>query len=50
VSDKSNEITVIPKLLDLLAIKGVIIRIGGMNTQKKIAQKIRQKKLIMYCL
>jgi len=44
VSDKSNEITAIPKLLDLLALKGMIVSIDAMGTQKKIAKKIRQKK------
>lgn len=42
--DKSNEITAIPKLLDLLAIAGTIVSIDAMGTQKKIAKKIRQKK------
>lgn len=40
VGDKSNEITAIPKLLDLLDIKGNIITIDAMGTQKDIAQKI----------
>lgn len=44
VSDKSNEITAIPKLLDLLALEGKIVSIDAMGTQKKIAKKIRQKK------
>ena len=44
VSEKSNEITAIPKLLDLLAIEGAIVSIDAMGTQKKIAKKIRQKK------
>ena len=44
VNDKSNEITAIPKLLDLLAIEGAIVSIDAMGTQKKIAKKIRQKK------
>jgi len=43
-NDKSNEITAIPKLLDLLALDGKIISIDAMGTQKKIAKKIRQKK------
>jgi len=41
---KSNEITAIPKLLDLLAIEGAIVSIDAMGTQKKIAKKIREKK------
>ncbi|MDR0828973.1 MAG: ISAs1 family transposase [Prevotellaceae bacterium] len=37
---KSNEITAIPELLDLLEIKGNIITIDAMGTQTAIAQKI----------
>lgn len=44
ISDKSNEITAIPKLLDLLALDGKIVSIDAMGTQKNIAKKIRQKK------
>lgn len=44
VSDKSNEITAIPKLLDLLSLEGMIVSIDAMGTQKKIAKKIREKK------
>lgn len=44
VDDKSNEITAIPQLLDLLSVEGAIISIDAMGTQKKIAQKIRDKK------
>jgi predicted transposase YbfD/YdcC len=40
VDDKSNEITAIPKLLDLIDIKGAIVTIDAMGTQKKIAEKI----------
>ena len=40
VDDKSNEIAAIPKLLDLLDIKGNIITIDAMGTQREIAQKI----------
>ena len=42
VSSKSNEITAIPILLDLLDIEGSIITIDAMGTQKKIAAKIHQ--------
>ena len=38
--EKSNEITAIPELLDLLAIKGAIVTIDAMGCQKKIAEKI----------
>lgn len=41
---KSNEITAIPELLDLLFIKGSVITIDAMGTQKKIAEKIVEKE------
>ena len=37
-SDKSNEITAIPKLLDLLDIRGCLITIDAMGCQTKIAK------------
>jgi predicted transposase YbfD/YdcC len=40
VSDKSNEITAIPSLLEMLDISGCIITIDAMGTQKSIAEKI----------
>jgi hypothetical protein len=40
---KSNEITAIPKLLELLDIKGCLVTIDAMGCQKKIAQKIADK-------
>ncbi|WP_414552004.1 ISAs1 family transposase [Anabaena sp. CCY 0017] len=40
VSDKSNEITAIPALLEMLDISGCIITIDAMGTQKSIAEKI----------
>lgn len=42
--EKSNEITAIPELLDLLFIKGSIITIDAMGTQKKIVEKIIGKE------
>ena len=42
VSSKSNEITAIPILLDVLDIEGSIITIDAMGTQKDIADKIYQ--------
>lgn len=39
-AEKSNEITAIPELLDLLFIDGAIITIDAMGTQKSIAKKI----------
>lgn len=43
VDEKSNEITAIPELLDLLNVTGCIVTIDAMGTQKKIAQKIRDR-------
>jgi predicted transposase YbfD/YdcC len=44
VDDKSNEITAIPKLLELLEIAGCIITIDAMGCQKEIAAQIINKK------
>lgn len=44
VNEKSNEITAIPELLDKIQIKGQIITIDAMGTQKAIAEKIRNKR------
>ncbi|MFY7697868.1 MAG: ISAs1 family transposase, partial [Legionella sp.] len=44
VDDKSNEITAIPALLELLDIKGCIVTIDAMDCQEKIAEKIIQKE------
>jgi predicted transposase YbfD/YdcC len=43
-ADKSNEITAIPELLNLLSIKGCIITIDAMGCQKEIAAQIIDKK------
>jgi len=43
VDDKSNEITAIPELLELLDICGCIVTIDAMGCQKAIAAKIREK-------
>lgn len=40
VSDKSNEITAIPELVDYIATKGCTITIDAMGCQKEIAKKI----------
>lgn len=42
--EKSNEITAIPELLEMLVIKGCIITIDAMGTQKAIAKKIIEKE------
>ena len=44
VDEKSNEITAIPALLELLALKGAIVTIDAMGCQKKIARTIIDKK------
>lgn len=44
VDDKSNEITAIPKLLELLSLEGMIVSIDAMGTQKEIANQIIDKK------
>ena len=43
-AEKSNEITAIPELLDVLDLKNCIVTIDAMGTQKKIAQTIRSKE------
>lgn len=43
VTEKTNEITAIPELLDMLEIEGCVITIDAMGTQKDIAEKIIQK-------
>ena len=43
VADKSNEITAIPELLDLLTVKGAIVTIDAMGCQTQIAAKIIEK-------
>ena len=43
-AEKSNEITAIPELLTLVDIKGAIITIDAMGTQKAIAAKIIEGK------
>jgi predicted transposase YbfD/YdcC len=44
VDAKSNEITAIPELLELLNVTGCIVTIDAMGCQKQIAQKIRDEK------
>ena len=43
VDDKSNEITAIPKLLEMLELAGAIVTIDAMGCQKEIAKKIIDK-------
>ena len=50
VDDKSNEITAIPDLLDLIDVKGKIITIDAIGTQEEIANKIVYEKKAAYIL
>lgn len=50
VDDKSNEITAIPDLLDLIDIKNCIVTIDAIGTQKNIVEKIVKEKQAHYCL
>lgn len=43
-SEKSNEITAIPKLLEVLELKGCIVTIDAMGCQTEIAQQIVKRK------
>ena len=43
VDDKSNEITAVPQLLELLDIKGCIVTLDAMGCQKDIARAILEK-------
>ena len=42
--EKSNELTAIPELLELLEIEGSIVTIDAMGTQKKMAKKILEQR------
>ena len=44
VNDKSNEITAIPELLNLIDISGLFVTIDAIGTQTNIANKIINKK------
>jgi len=44
VDDKSNEITAVPQLLDMLTLKGCIVTLDAMGCQKNIAARIIDKK------
>ena len=43
VEEKSNEITAIPELLQLLEISGALVTIDAMGCQKEIADRIRER-------
>src|SRR5207244_5614497 len=42
-AEKSNEITAIPQLLELLELRGAIVTIDAMGCQKEIAAKVRER-------
>jgi len=44
VAEESNEITAVPKLLRLLDLKGCIVTLDALNTQKEIAAEIREQE------
>jgi predicted transposase YbfD/YdcC len=44
VAEKSNEITAIPKLLEVLDLKGTLVSLDAAGCQTAIAQQIRQRK------
>jgi len=44
VDGKSNEITAIPELLELLTVHGAVVTIDAMGCQKEIAAKIRERR------
>lgn len=43
-NEKSNEITAVPELLEVLALEGCIVTTDAMNCQKDIAEKVIKKK------
>lgn len=44
VADKSNEITAVPTLLNVLSLKGCIVTLDAMGCQKEIAEEIISKQ------
>ena len=44
VEEKTNEITAVPELLDLIDVEGDIVTADAMSCQKKIVEKIIEKK------
>jgi predicted transposase YbfD/YdcC len=42
--EKSNEITAVPKLLDMIECKGAIITVDALNCQTKIVEKVIEKQ------
>lgn len=48
MSEKSDEITAIPMLLEMLDLKGVVVSIDAMGCQKEIAEKIIERAFLVY--
>jgi len=44
IDEKSNKITAIPLLLNLLDLEGITVTLDAMGCQKEIAKKIREKE------
>jgi predicted transposase YbfD/YdcC len=44
VSAGSNEITAVPELLKIIEIKGAVVTVDALNTQKEVAAQIRAKE------
>ena len=44
VEEKTNEITAVPELLDLIDVEGAIVTADAMSCQKKIVEKVTAKK------
>lgn len=44
VSEKSNEITAIPEVMEMVEIKGQVVTMDAMGTQTAIAEKIRERR------
>jgi predicted transposase YbfD/YdcC len=44
VAEDSNEITAVPELLQVLELKGCIVTVDALNTQKEIAAEIRRQE------
>lgn len=44
VEEKSNEITAVPQLMDMLDLKGSVVTADALNCQKSVAAKAMQKK------
>ena len=43
VAEKSNEITAIPRLLDLLDVSGALVTVDALGCQKEVARKVRER-------